>query len=180
MVGERLFARERVALRFMAGDWQDLHRQVLRIQALGSSARELHLLFLRGLCEFHLQDFSGSLATFREVDRVSESIRSRWKVVRSYVASDYMGEPRRFNGLITSTREGGRWAEVFVEQLQISVSARIQDFAGMTFEQDQALEEFTIAFSMQGPIADSYNSYIAARRRDQDIDPAGRMLGREN
>lgn len=164
--GERAFARERVALPFGPAEWQQVVRLTQRALANGESSRPTKLLFLRGLAEFHLNSHALALETFREVERDSFAIRSRWNVIRSYVASNEYGVPRVFHGIVADVFEGGLRGEVYVEELQQRIPFRARDFGGQPFVRGDPLQALHIAFSLQGPIADPVSAYGVARDRE--------------
>ena len=165
--GERAFARERVALPFGPPEWQQVAKLTHRALASGESTRPTRLLFLRGLAEFHLNSHTQALETFREVERDSFAIRSRWNVIRSYVASNESGAPRVFHGVVADVFDGGLRGEVYVEELQQRIPFRARDFGGQPFVRGDTLQALHIAFSLQGPIADPVSAYAVARDREK-------------
>lgn len=166
--GERPFTRERVALPFSEADWIQVDRLTAAALEHGESIRPTRLLFLRGLSQFHLGEVSRAIATLKEVERESSSIRSRWNTIRAYVASTPTGEPQTFHGLIADAYEGGTRGEVFVEELHNRVGIRSVDFGRVPLGPGEPVRGgFMISFSLQGPIADSRALYDRARERER-------------
>lgn len=165
--GDPLFARERVALPFGAADWRSLLELVVRLRRTGQSFRPVVVSFLAGIAEFHLENFSEALRTLREVERDSEEVRSRWRIVRSFVASDSSGQPKQFHGVIADAFAGGVRGEVFVEEIQRRIPILASDFGFQDLARDQALGSFNIAFSFRGPIAEPTSAFAATRDRER-------------
>lgn len=165
--GERIFARERVALAFADQDWRQVVSLVQPALASGQSTRSVKLRFLFALAEFHLGGVPAAMETLRDVEQESHSVRSRWNVVRSYVASRSDGSPQTYNGLIADVFDGGMRGEVFVEGLQKRIQFRARDFGNVPFSNGDALPPFHIAFSFQGAIADPASAYRLAREREK-------------
>lgn len=165
--GERIFARERVALAFTAQDWRKVVSLVQPALASGQSTRSVKLRFLFALAEFHLGGVPSAMETLRDVEQESHSVRSRWNVVRSYVASRSDGSPQTYNGLIADVFDGGMRGEVFVEGLQKRIQFRARDFGNVPFSNGDALPPFHIGFSFQGAIADPVSAYRLAREREK-------------
>lgn len=170
VASERPFARERVALPFSRSEWALAARLVRDALSSGQSTREVKLLFLKALCEFHMGSYSQAIETLREVERESFGIRSRWNVVRSYVASQEDGSPRTFDGIVAEAFDGGMRGEVAVENLKLRVPFRARDFGSSPYQRGEPLPQFHIAFSFQGAIADPVSAYRVARDRE---DPKG-------
>ncbi|MEU0266632.1 hypothetical protein [Nocardioides sp. NPDC006303] len=165
--GHAPFDRERIAASFAMEEWQQLDALTRAALASGESTRATNLLFLRGLAEFHLGSYGQSLETFRQVERDSVGMRSRWNVIRSYVASDSSGKPRQFHGVVVDAYEGGSRGELYIEEIQQRIAFRGRDFGGDPFARGDALPPLNIAFSLQGPIADPVSAYDVARDREK-------------
>lgn len=165
--GDPLFARERVALPFGAADWRALLELVRRLRRTGQSFRPVALSFLAAIAEFHLENFSEALRTLREVERDSEEVRSRWRIIRSFVVSDPSGTPRQFHGVIADAFAGGLRGEVFVEEIQRRIPILASDFGFQNLARDQPLGSFNIAFSFRGPIAEPTSAFAATRDRER-------------
>jgi hypothetical protein len=166
-VGEPMFSKERVALPFSPSDWAAMLTLLRRIRGGGASFRPVAIAFLAGLAEFHLENFSEAFRTFREVERDSEEVRSRWRIIRSFVASLPTGQPRQFHGVVADVFAAGLRGEAFVEEIQRRVPLLASDFGFHEISRDQALGTFNIAFSFRGPIVEPASAFVATRDRER-------------
>lgn len=172
--GEQQFARERVALAFTQSDWRQLHDMTQSALVTGESTRPVRLLFLQGIADFHLGRHEVALQAFRDVERETTAARTRWNVIRAYLASDPTGTPMLFNGIVAESYEGGMRGLVLVEETGQRLPFRARDFGGQPFERGSTLPRFHIAFSYQGPIADPQSAYRVARSREAQTERGGR------
>lgn len=152
--GQRPFADERYCLPFSRSEWQCALDMIDRLQRSGQSYREIPLLFLRGLCEFHLGNTSGALETYTEVTSRSDEVRGRRRIVRSYLSSGSDGRPAVYSGTVAWVSEDLRRGEVYVEELRRQVAFLPREFGGRTLTRGINLGDFHIAFNFLGVVAD--------------------------
>jgi hypothetical protein len=150
----RFFATERATPALEQGPWQYFLGILEELLILGGSYRQISLLFLRGLALFHLRQFDAAFDVFKEVERESESIGGKRRIIRSYLASRNSGHPQVFHGSVTWVSPDANRAEVFVEELMRPLRFFPREFGRTTIRKNDALGEFHIAFNFLGPIAD--------------------------
>ena len=131
----------------MVQKWREVLAMILDMESVGNTYREVPLLYIRGLSEFHLGDYAAAFETFREVTRRSDEVHGRRRIVRSYLASSTNGRPQTYNGTIRWVSEDQRRGEVFVERIRRSVAFIPREFAGRRLEQGANLGDFHIAFN---------------------------------
>jgi hypothetical protein len=151
--GQRLFEGERIALPLHNEHWRELLSLVHAIDATRNSHRSTVLLFLNAMALFHLREYSQAFDLFREVERDSDRVRGRRRIVRSYLASTASGQPAKFNGQVSWATNEGTKGEVFVEGVR-NVAFIPRDFGMPNARRGEAMPEFHIAFNFLGPIAD--------------------------
>jgi hypothetical protein len=161
--GQRPFADVRHCLAFDVAEWRELLTIIDDLERHGRTYRDVPLQFLRGLAEFHLSDFTAAFATFREVERRSDEVRGRRRIVRSYLASTPEGRPVVFHGTVSWLSNDLRRGEVYVDELRRRVTFIPREFASRELARDVNLGEFHIAFNFLGVIADP-PGYLQARR----------------
>jgi len=148
-----MFAGERQAVPFGGDQWRDLLAQLDHLMRVDlASNEEPTLQYMRGLAMFHLRDLHGAMEVFRDVQRLSDQVGGRRRVIRHYVVSETEGIPQVFTGTVDWT--DGKRGEVFVDQLRHRVNFRPYDFRRPDIQQGDALGDFHIAFNFLGPIAD--------------------------
>jgi len=162
--GERFFSTERSTPPLGPADWDYFLRMITILEDSGESGRETVLGFLRGLALFQLERVSEAMAVFREVERQSTSIRSRRRVIRSYLASTPEGRPRLFHGTVSSVDRRGRKGELYVDELRRSAQFLLADFRMTDAVVGESPGDFHIAFNFLGPVADPV--FFAPTRAD--------------
>ena len=160
---QRPFSDERYGLPFNVQKWREVLAMILDMESVGNTYREVPLLYIRGLSEFHLGDYAAAFETFREVTRRSDEVHGRRRIVRSYLVSSVNGRPQTYNGTIRWVSDDQRRGEVFVESIRRSVAFIPREFAGRRLEQGVNLGDFHIAFNFLGVIADP-PGYLHSRR----------------
>ncbi len=150
----RLLDRERAAIPLDEDLWRQCLDLVLAVEATGKSVRPTTLAFLRGLVLFHLSDFGQSLEVFRQVERDSDRVRGRKRIVRSYLASTVQGRPQKFHGTVSWVVDDGTKGGVYVEELRRIIRFLPRDFGRPEIAKGDTLGEFHIAFNFLGPVAD--------------------------
>jgi hypothetical protein len=152
--GEELFRGERLSPGLDADGWQHLLTTVAALSDAESSRRPTLLAFLRGLAMFNLGRLGEALAVFKEVERQSTAVRSRRRVIRTYLASTSSGAPRAYHGTIAWLDPTGRKGDLFVEELRTEIPFIAHDFRLDDARRGLDIGEFHIAFNFLGPIAD--------------------------
>lgn len=152
--GRRLFEGERLSPPLDRYGWSTLLDIVTALEDLGAPRRAAALSFLRALALFHLGRLAESRDAFRAVERESMAVRSRRRVIRTYLASNADGTPKVFHGTIAWLDPGRRKGEVYVEELRREFLFLSHDFRLDDPQKGLDLGDFHIAFNFLGPIAD--------------------------
>ena len=150
----RLFDGERRTIGLNQGQWQNLLDIIDALEVTGESNRPVVLAYLRGLALFHLGDTVHSLEVFRNVERESDLVRGRRRIIRSYLVSTPAGEPRKFQGTVARLYAEGARGEVYVDDLRHRIPFIPYEFQKGDIHVHGNLGEFHIAFNFLGPIAD--------------------------
>ena len=152
--GNRLFSSERVVPPFDTAGWLYGLGLIRELQALPEHNRGLTLSFLEALALFHTEDISQSLQLFREIEQDSYLLPRLRRILKSFLAADTDGNPRRFHGTVRRVDLAGRRGEVVVEELRRNITFFPSDFGQPGIRPGDSLAEFHIAFNFIGPIAD--------------------------
>lgn len=153
-IGGRPFNGERACLALDTAEWVGLRNKCSQLLETGLSYRQVTLMFLRGLAEFHLASISEALVTFGEVERHSDEIRGRRRIARTYLASDSFGTPIRFQGTVNWVSEDQRKGEVHVDSLRQRIRFIPSEFRSRKLTRGSSLGDFHIGFNFLGVIAD--------------------------
>ena len=160
----RFFEGERQTLPLDEGHWRECYDTLMTLESLGESQRPSLLLFLRGLSLFHLGDFGQAVEVFREVERISDRIRGRRRIVRSYLASTPAGAPAKFHGSVIWVSAESRNGQVYVEEMRRKIVFLPRDFGRPEIAPGDSLGEFHIGFNFLGPVADPPSHHVQLRR----------------
>lgn len=150
----RLFEGERRTVALTQEQWREFLEILQSLELTGESHRPVVLAYLKGLALFHLGETVHSLEVFRNVERESDVVRGRRRIIRSYVASMPNGAPRKFHGTVASLYAEGRRGEVYVDELRHRIQFIPYEFQRGEIRVNETLGEFHIAFNFLGPIAD--------------------------
>ena len=151
---QKLFAGERQTLPFTERNWRDLFNLITAVENTGQSRRPLVLALLKTLAFFHLGDVAGARELIKEVERNSDQVRGRRRVIRSYLASQADGQPRKFHGTVAWVAPDGRRGNVHVEGIRSQVTFFPGDFGRRDISRGDSLGEFHIAFNFLNILAD--------------------------
>jgi hypothetical protein len=161
--GQKPFADERYCLPFDANAWRDVRSMIEDMQNCDANYREVPLLFLRGLAEFHLREYGTAFTTFGEVTQRSDEVSGRRRIVRSYLAATSDGRPIVYNGTVGWISDDLRRGAVYVDRLHRRLTFIPREFGRGKLTSGSNLGEFHIAFNFLGVIADP-PGYFGARR----------------
>jgi hypothetical protein len=158
----RLLDRERATVPLTTPELRECLSIILSLEQTGGSQRPVILLFLRALVVFHLGDVEQSIQLFRLVESESFQIRGLRRIIRSYLASNPDGTPRKYHGTVawvSQTLPVEPKGEVYVEELRRRIQFIPQDFHMPDIRKGQSLPEFHIAFNFIGAVADPVERY---------------------
>ncbi len=161
-IGGRPLKGERACLALDTTEWAELRDMCSQLLETGRSYRQVTLMFLRGLSEFHLGSIGDALSTFAEVERQSNEIRGRRRIVRAYLASGISGTPARFQGTVNWVSDDKRRGEVQVDSLRQRIRFIPSEFRSRDLTRGSSLGEFHIGFNYLGVIADPIGFYRPA------------------
>jgi len=161
--GQRPFADERHCLPFNEAEWREALAMIEQMEHRGRTYRDVPLLLLRGLAEFHIGDLAAAFSTFDEVRRRSDEVRGRRRIVRSYLASTPDGRPVVHRGTVLWASRDLRRGEVQVDELRRRVTFIAREFGTRELRPGANLGDFHIGFNFLGPIADP-PGFLTGRR----------------
>jgi len=150
----RLFRGERVAPPFSGSDWHYLLDLVDRLLVLDQSSRPIVLSYLRGLALFHERQYDRAFEVFRELEKESDTVWGKRRIIRSYLASSEGGRPLSFHGEVQWLSPDGLRGDVYVAELMRPVKFFVREFPKQDMRKGLSLGEFHIGFNFLGPIAD--------------------------
>lgn len=151
---QRPFSEERFCVPFDRQEWLRALELLRPLEGLNTSYRDAQIRFLHGLAYFHLEDYAAAFDTFDEVERRSDEVRGRRRIVRTYLASNAAGLPVVYRGTISSISRDERRGQVYVEDLRRRVTFIPKDFSARELRRGDNLGDFHIAFNFLGIIAD--------------------------
>jgi len=149
--GMQLFSVLRTALPFTESDWFDCRHLAAQLLACSDFSMNLKIKYLEALACFHLRDFSNGFRLFNELE--SESQYYGRRVTAFHLWSDSNGQPLLFNGTVTWVNDKGR-GEIQVNEIQRRIPFLVHDTGRSEVRQGDSINNFRIAFSMRGPLAD--------------------------
>jgi len=155
--GARFFEKERATVALRQEQWTELLKILDAIQATGQWHRTAFLGFFRALSLFHLGDVDQAVDVLREVERESDQVRGRRRVIRSYLASTANGRPQIYHGAVVWVSPEGTRGDVYVEELRRKIPFLPLDFGPDVAPKD-TLDDFHIAFNFLGLLADPIRS----------------------
>ena len=152
--GKPIFYGERQTVTFSEENWKYFLGIIIDLMKIGEFSTNPALMYLQGLATFHLGHIGDAFNIFRELERESDYVTGRRRIIRSYLASTIDGKPRKFNGTVTWKSEDGRKGEIYVEELRRKIPFFPRDFNRPDIKKHDSLNDFQLAFNFIGPIAD--------------------------
>ncbi len=160
--GKPMFYGERQIVSLIEEDWKYFLRIIIDLMGIDDLSTNPSLMYLRGLATFHLGYIDDALSIFRELERESDYVTGRRRIIRSYLASTGDGRPRKFNGTVAWVSGEGSRGEVYVEELRRKIRFLPRDFNRLDIKERETLNDFHLAFNFIGPIADPM-SYLRSQ-----------------
>jgi len=152
--GKPIFYGERQTVTFSEENWKYFLGIIMDLMKIGEFSTNPPLMYLQGLATFHLGHIGDAFNIFRELERESDYVTGRRRIIRSYLASTIDGKPRKFNGTVTWKSEDGRKGEIYVEEIRRKIPFFPRDFNRPDIKKHESLNDFHLAFNFIGPIAD--------------------------
>lgn len=150
--GKPMFCSERETVPFNREEWHYCLGVIIDLMGANQLYTNPSLTYLRGLASFHLGRIQEAFEIFRELERESDLVRGRRRIVRHYLASTPDGEPKKFNGTVTWVF--GNKGALYVEELRRNVTFLPRDFGKPDIQKGDALSGFYLAFNFLNPVAD--------------------------
>jgi hypothetical protein len=152
--GKPIFYGERQTVSLSEEDWKYFLGIIMDLMNIGEFSTNPSLMYLQGLATFHLGHIGDAFNNFRELERESDYVTGRRRIIRSYLASTIDGKPRKFNGTVAWVSEDGRKGEIYVEELRRKIRFLPRDFNRPDIKKHESLNDFHLAFNFIGPLAD--------------------------
>ena len=150
--GKLMRSEERTAVPFNNQDWSDCRKLLLQLLNTSDLESNLNLKYLLGLSYYHLRDFYNGVQLFRELE--SESLYYRRRIIKYHIWSDSKGQPLLFNGTVVSVDDRGIRGIIHVNEIQQKIPFMVYETGRSEIKKGDSLNNFRIAFSMRGPLAD--------------------------
>lgn len=152
--GKPLFYGERQTVSLSEENWKYFLGILMDLMNISEFSANPSLMYLRGLATFHLGHTVDAFNIFRDLERESDYVTGRRRIIRSYLASTIDGKPRKFDGTVTWKSEDGRKGEIYVEEIRRKIPFFLHDFNRPDIKKHDSLNDFHLAFNFIGPIAD--------------------------
>lgn len=149
--GMQISSGERTALPFSTEDWLYCRGLITRILDFEEFSAHLKLKYLLGVACFHLRNFGEGFRVFRELETESMSYSKR--VFKHHVWSDATGNAVTFTGTVAWINDKGR-GELQVHEIRKRIPFLARDTLRPEVNRGDSFDNFRIAFSMIGPLAD--------------------------
>jgi hypothetical protein len=157
-----MFYGERQTVSFNSSDWRYVNELSKNLLNSGDLYFSSKVRFINGLSSFHLNDIRTASKIFSKLQRESENLPGRRRIIRSYLASTPEGRPRIFHGSVKWLDLDRNKGEIYVEELLHSIPFIPLDFPkGRHLKKHDPLSDFHVAFNFIGMIADPKGYYRA-------------------
>jgi len=157
--GKPIYYGERQTVSLSEENWRYFLGIIIDLMNISDFSTNPSLMYLRGLATFHLGYIDNAFNIFRDLERESEYVTGRRRIIRSYLASTTEGKPRKFNGTVAWVSEDGRKGAIYVEEIRRNIRFLSRDFNRPDIKKHDSVNEFHLAFNFLGPIADQKSSY---------------------
>jgi hypothetical protein len=149
---EARFARERQVLPFTKAEWTRLEMVSTCLKTLKDPDPPAWLRVIVALSRFHCGNVSDSIREFREISNDPNVLVGGKRLIKYFIASEN-GQPFLYDGTARQHTEESRIGEIWVNQLHYGVPVIPRDFDRQKLEKNESINNFCIAFSFTGPIA---------------------------
>lgn len=162
--GLSFYPEERTCLPFNGKQWSHALSILENLIALDGEYENPFLIYLQAICKWQLGYYDDALAIWNDLQRISDRVTGRRRIMKTYLASSSDGTPLLFNGTVSSLAGDGSKGEVFVEKLRMQVPFFPKDFGREDIRRDEELSGFHIAFNYIAPTADHSRHYKQSNR----------------
>lgn len=153
------FPAERTAVPFSNVQWTKALQIIEGLIAVGEEYSSPSLLYLQAICKWQLGYHDIALELWRELQRLSDRVTGRRRVLKTYLSSDASGRPIKYNGTVLWVSADGSKGEIFVEGIRQKVAFFPRDFKIDEIYKDEKVSDFHIAFNYIAPTADPVYHY---------------------
>jgi len=160
--GKPIFYGERQTVSLSEENWKYFLGIIIDLMKIGEFFTNPALMYLQGLATFHLGHTEDAFSIFRGLERESDYVTGRRRIIRSYLASTIDGKPRKFNGSVDWVSEDGRKGGIYIDELRHIIPFFPRDFNRPDIKKHDSLNDFHLAFNFIGPIADP-KSYLKSQ-----------------
>lgn len=161
------YPSERTPLPFDKEQWREALQILELLLSLDEEFSNPQLRYLEAISRWHLGYYDAATEVWRELQRISDRVTGRKRVMKTYLASMPNGEPRKFHGIVSSISEDGSRGEIFVEGLLQRIAFFPRDFGLEDIQRDEQVSGFHIAFNYIAPTADPAHHYAATLKKVQ-------------
>ena len=152
LVGRRPFETERQILPFSQTQWQRCHELLDRLAQLSDPEPRPTIRFLRALAQFHVGLVESSNQEFRLLASDNSVSLGGRRLRKLYMAS-LEGQPLEYNGQVQHDIAEHQIGRLWVDKIHANVLVTPHDFDRRQLRRHETLNDFHIAFSFTGPIA---------------------------
>jgi len=152
--GQPFFYRERQTIPFRQEDWEYLVKILIELKHHPGIELSPTINYLYGLAQFHLGRMDEAFAVFKELERASDYLTGRRRLIRAHLASMPDGQPRKYSGEVAWVRPDNSKGEIYIPELRRKIPFSPRDFGRLDIKKNETLGEFHLAFNFRGPIVD--------------------------
>lgn len=153
------FPSERTAVPFDLERWAKALDILENLISIGEEYATPSILYLQAICKWQLGYHDDALELWRELQRLSDRVTGRRRVLKTYLASDALGRPIKYHGTVLWVSPDGSKGEIFVEGIRQRVAFFPRDFKIDEISKDEKVSDFHIAFNYIAPTADPAYHY---------------------
>ncbi len=165
-VGQPMFLTERQTVPFEDVDWRYLIGILEDLLGTNEGHENPSIYYLLGFALFHVQQIEKAFQVFADLERESDIVRGRRRVVRSYLASQPNGDPWVFHGSVSWVDNNRNRGQLQVEELRRVIRFLPMDFRNDLQRGDAIGGGFHISFNFIGPLADPKRYYKNQAKKD--------------
>lgn len=153
------FPAERTVIPFDLPQWSKALEIIESLISLSDDYAIPPLLYLQAICKWQLGYHDPALELWRELQRISDRVTGRRRVLKTYLSSNAQGQPVKYHGTVLWVSEDGSKGEILVEGIRQRVAFFPRDFKIDEISKDEQVSDFHIAFNYIAPTADPAYHY---------------------
>lgn len=156
------FPGERTPVPFDFSQWTKALGIIESLVSLSDDYAIPPLLYLQAICKWQLGYHDPALDLWRELQRISDRVTGRRRILKTYLSSNAQGQPIKYHGTVSWVSADGTKGEIFVEGIRQRVAFFPRDFKIDEISKDEQVSDFHIAFNYIAPTADPAHHYSAS------------------